>query len=65
MFHVKRCFSRFFCNYLASLRYPSHTTPTSRPHSAREIIFDIARAREEMRGGRVRGWFGHVGKGGR
>ena len=65
MFNVKCCFSRFFRNYLASLRYPSHKTPTSRPFSARELIFDITRARVEMRGGRFRGWFGHEGGGGR
>lgn len=65
MFHVKNCFLRFFSTHLASLLYSSHTAPTKRPRNARELIFDITRAREEMRGGRVRGWFGHVGKGGR
>lgn len=65
MFSVKHCFSRFFRTWLEYLRSCSHTAPTSRPHNARELIFDITRARDEMRGGRVRGWFGHGDEGGR
>lgn len=64
MFHVKHCFSRFFCNCLALFRYPSHTTPTTRPHNTRELVFHITRARVEVRVGSVRGFSGLEGDGG-
>lgn len=59
MFHVKHCFSRFFCNHITFLRCSSHTAPTERQHNARELVFHITRARVGMCEGRILRCFGH------
>ena len=63
MFHVKHCFSQFFCEPRRRLRSSSHTAPTTRPLNARELDFHTTRARIGMLAGIVRS-VGRVALGG-